>query len=130
MAAAVAALGAAVLTSVSAASPSPYLRSVAAQRGHVVAVFTLNELAPGHIVVAVRPETKPNGAFVAANIRVNETLRAIPVTNGYRDRTRHTLRPGRYYVEVSGIVLGLDCTPHKPCKEDWSNIRRVVIPRP
>ena len=30
-------------------------------------------------------------------------------------------------VQVSGVVVGLDCTPTKPCRTDWSNVRRVVI---
>ncbi len=123
-------LGAVVLTAASAASPTPYLRTAGVQRGHVVAVFSLGELAPGHIRVATRPRTLPNGAFVTANVRLDEALRPTRVANGYRTRTRHTLTPGRYYVEVSGIVLGLDCTPLKPCRQDWSNVRRVVIPRP
>jgi hypothetical protein len=42
-------------------------------------------------------------------------------------RSRHTVGSGRYYAEVSGTVVGLDCTPKRPCPTDWSNIRRVVI---
>ena len=52
------------------------------------------------------------------------------VPRGDRVRTQHRLRPGRYYVKVSGTETGLDCTPKTPCKELWSNARRVVIPRP
>jgi hypothetical protein len=33
-------------------------------------------------------------------------------------------------VKVSTVVIALDCTPKLPCKELWSNARRVVIPRP
>jgi hypothetical protein len=63
-------------------------------------------------------------------VRVQESLSsATQVAGGYRIRTQHKLRAGRYYVKVSGVVVGLDCTPHKPCRELWSNARRVVIPR-
>lgn len=130
-----AALGAAVLIGVSAASSTPVLRSATASRGHVVAVFTLggaeSDLRAGRIEVASRAATQTDGSFVSANVRVQEDMSSpTPVTNGYRIRTQHKLRPGRYYVKVSGVVLALDCTPHKPCRELWSNARRVVIPRP
>jgi hypothetical protein len=127
---ALAALAAALLTGISAASPSPYLRSATVRRSHVVVVFTLGDLAPGQIVVASKPATQPNGAFVQANVRLREQMRPVATAGGYRWRTRHTLRPGRYYVQVSGIVIGLDCTPHKPCPVGWSNVRRVRVPRP
>ena len=130
-----AALGAALLTSISAAASAPYLRSATASRGHVVVVYALgiaeDDLQPGRIAVAVSAKTEADGSFVPANVRVREALSSpTPVANGFRVRTQHRLRPGRYYVKVSGVVLGLDCTPHKPCRELWSNARRVVIPRP
>ena len=135
---AAAALAAVFLTNVSAAtSAAPYLRSVAPSRGHVVAVFTLPaagetpETAPDQIAVAVRPGVQTDGSFVPGNVRVRESLTNVTrVATGLRVRTVHKLRPGRYYVKVSGTVIGLDCTPKLPCKELWSNARRVVIPRP
>jgi hypothetical protein len=133
---AAAALAAALLTNLAAASSAPYLRSVAASRGHVVAVFTLGsgeteELAPTQIAIAVRPAVQLDGSFVPANVRVKESLAsATRVANGLRVRTMHKLRPARYYVKVSGTVVALDCTPKLPCKELWSNARRVIIPRP
>jgi hypothetical protein len=129
-----AALGAAFLTGMSAASSGTYLRSAAASRGHVVAVFTFgtdNDMTPGSIAVAAKSAIQADGSFVSTNVRVQEKMSTVTrVTSGYRFRTQHKLRPGRYYVKVSGVVVGLDCTPHKPCNELWSNARRVVIPRP
>lgn len=125
---AAAALGAAFVTTVSAASSSvPNLLSATARSRHVVVVYSLGDLTPGRIIVATRAATEPNGKLVSANVRVNEQLTGTKVTAGYRMRTRHTLRAGRYYVQVSGVVVGLDCTPKKPCKTDWSNVRRVVV---
>ena len=130
VAAASAALGAAFLSSLSAATPAPFLRSAAAHRGHVVAVFTLgSDLAADRIAVAVSPKTGPTGAFLKANVRLSESVRPTRVPSGYRFRTRHTLRAGRYYVQVSGIAVGVDCLPAKPCRESWSNVRRVIIPK-
>ena len=93
----------------------------------MVVVYSLGELLPGHILVATRAQTAPNGKLLKANVRLNEQLTGTKVANGYRMRTRHTLGTGRYYVQVSGVVVGLDCTPKKPCQTDWSNVRRVVI---
>jgi hypothetical protein len=119
---------------ISAASSQPYLRSAVASRGHVVAVFTLGDsedMAPARIAVAVGTKTQLDGSFVPANVRVQESISKVTtVSNGLRVRTQHKLRPGRYYVKVSGRMIALDCTPLKPCKEQWSNARRVIIPRP
>ncbi|MGB2875737.1 MAG: hypothetical protein WBB76_09730 [Gaiellaceae bacterium] len=124
---AAAVLCAALLMSAAAASPVPYLRSAAARHGHVIVVFELGELAPGRILVAVRRQTMPNGSFQAANVRLNEPLRVTKTATAYRARTKRALPPGRYFVQVSGTVVGLDCTPRRPCREDWSNVRRVFL---
>jgi len=124
-----AALAAALVTSLAgAASPLPNLRSVAAKQRHVVVTFRLGELVPGRILVASRGTTTAGGKFMSANIRLNEPLRSVKTSTGYRARTRHTLPPGRYYVQVSGTVLLTDCTRLKPCPTHWSNVRRVRIP--
>jgi hypothetical protein len=132
---AVAALAAALLTGISAAASAPFLRSAAASRGHVVAVFTLGgtegDSVPNRIEVAVSLATQTDGSFLPAKVRVQEAISgATQTSNGMRVRTQHKLRPGRYYVKVSSKALALDCTPKYPCKELWSNARRVVIPRP
>ena len=126
--AALAALAAAVLTSLAAAAaPLPNLRSATAARGHVVVKFTLGDLAPARLLVASRPVTLNTGKLATAN--VNEPLRAVKTATGYRARTRHTLPPGRYYAQVSAVFV-TDCIPHKQCPVHWSNVRRVRIPSP
>ncbi len=120
---------AAMLLPALAAAASPSLRSVSAQRRHVVAVFRIGDLTPGQILVATRRRTSANGEFVTANVRLREQL-APTIRNGVaRYRTRHRLKAGRYYVEVSGIVA-TDCLPGHACPERWSNVLRVVIPKP
>jgi hypothetical protein len=116
-----------VLGSASAAASLPHLRSATASHRHVVVSFTLGGLAPGRLVVATSSKTEPNGEFVKANVRLDEALRATKTSTGYRARTLHRLKPGRYWVQVSGNVIAVDCTPHKPCRTDWSNSRRVTV---
>ncbi len=119
-----------LLASATAAVSQPHLLSTRARAGHIVAVYTLGEQVPSRIVVASRRATGPEGNLLDKNVRLREPLSATTrVRGGYRMRTRHTLRPGRYYVQVSATVLGLDCTPHKPCPARWSNILRVRVPR-
>jgi len=115
-----------------AAATAPYLRSVAAVHRHVVAVFRLGtDQAPRQILVATSPKTEPNGALVSTNVRLRETIaRTTRVPAGTREVTRHSLRPGRYWVQVSAEVTGLDCLPEKPCRTtSWSNVRSLVIPK-
>jgi hypothetical protein len=129
---AVAACGALAAVAVAAAaapaSTVPDLRSVSASHRHVVVVFTTGELAPRTVQVATRPQRGRDGSFVAVNVRLNELMRPTRVAAGYRSRTRGTLRPGRYYVAVSANEIALDCTPHKPCKTSWSNVRSIRVP--
>jgi hypothetical protein len=126
---AAAALAAAIGTTASASSSALNLRSATIAKRHVVVVYTLGaDLVPSRLVVATRPQTAPNGKFVQSNIRFSEPLVGTKVAGGaFRMRSRHTLGRGRYYAEVSGTVVGLDCTPKKPCRTDWSNVRRVVV---
>ena len=125
----VAALAALVLSGISAASSLPTLRTAVASRRHVVVTFTLRELAPGHIRVAARRTTTADGKLLTGNVRLDESLRATRTSTGaWHARTRHTLKPGVYYVQVSGVAV-VDCLPAKPCPEHWSNVRRLRIPR-
>jgi hypothetical protein len=128
--AAIGVLAAALLPVMSAAATQPNLRSVSSHRRHVVAVFTLGELAPGEILVASRPATGRTGALKPANLRLRESM-APSVRNGVaRWETKRALRPGTYYIQVSGRPVDLDCLPLKGCPEYWSNVRRLAIRKP
>jgi hypothetical protein len=117
------ALGTTAVTGVSAASSNlPYLRSVSASKGHVIAVYQLGDLAPGRIVVAVRSQTDSRGQLLKANVWIGEPLRNTKTAKGLRTRTRHRLAPGRYYVQVSGTVIGVDRLP--------SNVSAALVERP
>jgi hypothetical protein len=124
----------ALLSSVGASADSQVLelRSTTAKHRHVVVTYTLDDpdLVPGSIVVARRATRNADGSFAAANIRLDEPLRPTRIRGDYyRARTQHTLAPGRYWVEISGVAIGVDCLPAKPCHQTWSNVRRVVVRR-
>jgi hypothetical protein len=121
------AVGTIAFGSAAAATSLPHLNSAVSHKRHVVVTFKLGDLAPGHVVVAKHRQTQPNGAFVKANIVLDEPLKPTKTTTGFRARTAHRLAKGRYWIEVSGVVVQVDCTPHKPCRTDWSNSRRVTV---
>ena len=118
-------------TTAGAANTVPNLRSVSAPRHHAVAVFALGELAPGEIVVSSRPRITRSGGFFTNDVRFREWMAPHVEADGLaRWSTQHTLRPGTYYVQISGIATETDCKPGlHPCRENWSNVRRLVVPR-
>jgi hypothetical protein len=122
------ALAATLAAAASGASPLPDLRSARPSLGHVIAVFDPGELAPLRIAIASSPATTPNGAFVRANVRLDEVMGATQrVPAGLRVRTRGTLPPGRYWVEVSARPVDVDCPPLKPCSIRWSRALALVV---
>jgi hypothetical protein len=119
-----------LIASATAAVPQPHLRSARAAAGHIVVVYTLGDQAPSRIVIASRRATGPRGVLLSKNVRLSEPLSSVGVQGGaYRARTRHALRPGRYFVQVSATELGLDCTPRRPCRTRWSNVLPARVPR-
>jgi hypothetical protein len=126
---AVVALGAALIAGGSGAASLPYLRTVSVHQGHVVAVFSAGELAPLRLAVATSPRVGIGGAFPRTNVRFTEIVgTARPAGSASLFRTRHTLTPGRYWVELSARPTDVDCLPLKPCLERWSNVRLLVVP--
>jgi len=120
-----------LLTTAAAAVSQPHLRSASGRGGHVVVVYTLGDQAPGKIVVATRRATGLGGALLAKNVRLREPMPATVRVRGdaYRARTRHTLPPGRYFVQVSATALMVDCSPKRPCVSRWSNVLPVRVTR-
>ena len=110
----------------------PVLRSATVSRGHVVATFSLGDLAPGVIVVSTSRRLDANGALSRAGVRLRERLpiRPVPRSRVVVYRTRRALAPGVYFVQLSGVDLGgtLDCAKPGPgCGSEWSNVMRVVV---
>jgi hypothetical protein len=120
-----------LVTTAPAASTLPNLRSVSSQRQHAVVVFALRDLAPGEIALSTSSRTTRSGTFFAGDVRFREWMAPQTRPDGLaRWSTRHVLPPGTYYVAISGIVTETDCKPGvHPCREVWSNVRRLVVPR-
>jgi hypothetical protein len=109
-----------------AAPGQPMLRSAALVDRHVRVEYTVGELTPGVIQVALRPTKSVSGSFLAANLVVSEVVsaRPDPTTGVVRWRTRKALPFRRFYVQVSGIATG--CKPGRGvCHVRWSNMRIV-----
>jgi hypothetical protein len=128
----VSAVGVVLLVSGVALAQGPRLVSATQSQGHVKVAFRPGDLSPLELIVAVSSRRLATGPFPPANVRLRQTIRASTSRTGLvHVRARKALPPGTYYVEVSGIETGgvTDCMPHQTgCGEEWSNVRRVVIP--
>jgi hypothetical protein len=84
--------------------------------------------------VATRPARGSDGALLLRNVKLSEAIRAQadPATGLVHWRSRGALRPGEYYVQVSGVDSGVtSCIPVRAtCGLTWSKVVRLRIPRP
>jgi len=117
-----------------ASAREPTLRSVRQHDGHLTVIFALGGLAyAAEVEVAVSPRVASDGAFPPANVRLRERMaaRTNPATGLSRWTTRRALSPSTYYVQVSGVDVGVtSCIPRRSnCLQQWSNVRKVVVPR-
>jgi hypothetical protein len=125
-----------VVTAAAAASgSSPEVTAVAQQRGHVLVTFALGDLASaGEARVSSRPAKGSNGALLKRYVKLSEAIRtqADPATGLIHWRSRAALRPGQYYVQVSGVDSGVtSCVPaRETCGLTWSAVFRVRVPVP
>jgi hypothetical protein len=125
-----------VVTAAAAASgSSPEVTAVAQQRGHVLVTFALGDLASaGQARVASRPAKGSDGALLQRYVKLSEVIRAQadPATGLIHWRSRGALRPGQYYVQVSGVDSGVtSCIPVRAtCGLTWSKVFRLRIPVP
>ena len=116
-----------------AAPNTPVLRSASAPHGSVFVTFTVVDLQPWLIEVAVSSQTEALGAFRPDAVRLREviTARPDPSTGLVRWRATKRLATGTYFVHVSGIETDgvTDCRPQaRDCLVHWSGARRVLIP--
>jgi hypothetical protein len=125
-----------VVTPAAAASgSSPEVTAVKQQRGHVLVTFALGDLATaGEARVSSRPARGADGALLRPYVKLSEAIRtqADPATGLIHWRSRGVLRPGLYYVQVSGVESGVtSCIPVRAtCGMTWSKVSRLRIPRP
>ena len=115
-----------------AAGRLPILRSVSVAGGHVVLGLSVGDLRPTELTVAKRGAVDANGALLARNVRMRETI-LLPATTSavVRWQSRKALSPGVYFVQVTAVETGgvTDCPRFaRTCNERWSSVRRVVVP--
>lgn len=109
----------------------PILRSATADHHHLVVRITVSDLTPVDLIAANRRTVDRSGALLDTNIRLRERIKPGAEANGIlRYRSRKTLKPGSYYVQVLAIDTSgvTDCPHTQPnCLQHWSDIRRVLI---
>lgn len=117
-----------------AARQLPILRSANAVHRHLVLGISVGDTRPTELVVAKRRAVDVFGALLQKNVRLREAIRLAPSASGVvRWQSPVALRPGVYFVQVMAVATsGLtDCPKFlRNCNEHWSNVQRVVIPRP
>jgi hypothetical protein len=119
---------AALAVPAAASADGPRLRSVHAVGRHVEVVFSLGGLArASQIQIAAATSSR----FAPGAVRLSERIAAAPnaTTGLVRWRTRGTVKPGRYWVRVSGVDTGeTSCTPKlSDCLAQWSNVLAVTV---
>jgi hypothetical protein len=128
-------VGAVAFASVGSATGDqlPILRSATVDARHVVLQVAVADVRPVQLAVATRRAVDGNGALVAKNVRLRETIQLIPpVSTGVvRWRSRMTIAPGIYFVQVMAVESGgglTDCPKFlRNCLDHWSNVRRIVV---
>lgn len=127
----VAALGA---VTPAAADQLPLLRAAKAAQRHLVLQLSVGDARPVELVVATRRAVDADGALLQKNVRLREVIKLPSAASGIvRWESSAKLRPGIYFVQVTAVQTGgvTDCPPKQlNCAEHWSNVRRVVVPRP
>jgi hypothetical protein len=117
---------------VAVAAAPPMLRSAVPSNGHLVVTFVSGDLVPGEVVVATRGTRATTGGLAGSSVKLREriTARTDPETGQVRYRTRGKVRPGAYFVIVSGFLQDppASCGPIRShCAERWSNVLRIRV---
>jgi hypothetical protein len=115
-----------------AADQLPFLRSARVAHRHLVLRISVNDVRPLTLAVAKRRAVNANGALLRKNVRLRETIHVSASSGVVRWRSHKTLRPGRWFVQVTAVQAGgvTDCPPKMPkCGTHYSNVRRVTVRR-
>ena len=118
-----------------AADQLPILRSATVVNRHVAIQVAVGDVRPMQLTVATKRAFDANGALTAKYVRLRETIQLAPSANGVVAWQSHkALAPGTYFVQVVGFTIDTggitDCPPKlmHDCLDQWSNVRRVVVP--
>lgn len=130
--AAIACAAALAVTGSAAAAQSPILLSATVAHRHVVLELSVGDLRPVQLAVARQRATGADGALLAKNVRLRETIQ-LPATNSGAVHwvSPRALSPGVYFVQVMAVETGgvTDCPKFlRSCLDRWSSVRRVVVP--
>jgi hypothetical protein len=110
---------------------TPILRAASANHRHVVVTVSVGDLQPTELLVAKRRAVNAEGAFLRKNLRLQEAIHVPSSATGVvRWKSRGTLAPGTYFVQVMAVATGgiTDCPrSQRNCNERWSNAHRVVV---
>jgi hypothetical protein len=116
-----------------AADQLPVLRAAKAVHRHVVLSILVGDERPAELLVAKKRAVNLEGALLSANVRTRETITLPASASGVVSwQSQTTLRPGVYFVQIEAFETGgvTDCPPKQMhCGEQWSNIRRVAVPK-
>jgi len=129
---AIAACSSGAAPAATASNTAPRLLSVRPAHGRIVLTASFGDLQPGEVLVARRPATGAQGQLLGANVALERTLTGAAAGRGgvIRWRSHGSLRPGHYWVQVTGrSTTGItDCLPHGTrCWEHWSNVIPVRV---
>ena len=118
-----------------ASGDSPELTAVAQKQSHVLVTFSLGQLsAPAEARVSSRAAVGANGALLRQHVKLHEAIHATvdSATGMVHWKSHGVLRPGLYFVQVSGVDSGVtSCVPvRNTCGLQWSNVKRLRIPAP
>lgn len=107
------------------------LRSATVVARHVVVSISVGDLRPTELTVSKRAAVNADGALLARDVRLRETIRLPGVDRGaVLWRSSKALGPGVYFVQVTAVESGglTDCPKFlRNCLDRWSNVRRVVV---
>jgi hypothetical protein len=116
-----------------AAAQAPIVRSVNVVHRHVALELTVGNVKPVEFTAAKRKAVDSEGALLARNVRLQETIQLPASTSGVVHwQSPRALRPGTYFVQVKAVRTGgggvTDCPPkQRECNVRWSSLHRVVV---
>ena len=114
-----------------AAGQPSILRSASVVGGHVVIVVSVGDLRPAELIVSSRAAVNADGALLAKNVGLRETIQLPPTESAVaRWQSPKALAAGVYFVQVMAVETGgvTDCPRFlRNCNERWSDVRRVVV---
>jgi hypothetical protein len=116
-----------------AAAQAPIVRSVKVVHRHVALELNVGNTKPVEFTAARRKAVDSEGALLARNVRLQETIQLPASASGVVSwQSPKALRPGTYFVQVKAVETGgggvTDCPPkQRECNVRWSGLHRVLI---